>query len=115
MPKDAPGSLTDPQYLEVATYLLLLESAVVEPDTPLSAGGLSDILLEQKPVPQPSPCQSGPVGFRNGPAYASMRQGRAHTTRRQCVQGRRQDPISAPRPEVTPGLSLRDPRNGSAA
>ena len=42
MPQDAPGSLTDQQYLEVVTYLLL-QNAAVEPDTPVSLEGLGDI------------------------------------------------------------------------
>jgi polar amino acid transport system substrate-binding protein len=45
MPQDAPGSLTDQQYLEVVTYLLV-ENAVVEPDTSISLEGLGNLPLE---------------------------------------------------------------------
>ncbi len=45
MPQDAPGSLTDQQYLEVVAFMLL-ENAVVESDTSLSLEGLSDIPLQ---------------------------------------------------------------------
>lgn len=45
MPQDAPGSLTDQQYLEVVTYMLL-DNGLVEDETPISHEDLSDIPLQ---------------------------------------------------------------------
>ena len=45
MPQDAPGSLTDQQYLEVVTFLLL-QNNVVQGNTSISEEGLGDIPLE---------------------------------------------------------------------
>ncbi|HSJ56590.1 MAG TPA: cytochrome c [Anaerolineae bacterium] len=45
MPQNAPGSLSDEQYLQVVT-LLLLENDYVQADTPVSREGLSEIELQ---------------------------------------------------------------------
>jgi len=45
MPLDAPGSLSDQEYLEALAFLLL-ENAEVEEDTPLGVEGLDEIDLQ---------------------------------------------------------------------
>jgi len=45
MPQDAPGSLTDQQYLEVVSFLLL-QNAFIQGNTPISEEGLGDISLQ---------------------------------------------------------------------
>lgn len=44
MPQNAPGSLSDEQYLEVVTFLLL-QNDLVQPDTPVSIDQLGEIEL----------------------------------------------------------------------